>query len=942
MLDITRNNLILSMLVLSLSACDSEDLNSPEDIIDDIVTETPETTNPGSVVNLVASISTASSDNHIDLSNYKEVGIYNLPIPDSTSSNLLAEEASAVTYNKDTDTLFVLGDGSSAIVQVSKTGELIDSMSLALDASKPQGTDFYDTEGIAYIGNGEFALAEERYRQVSLFTYQADTTLGFAEVKSVKLGTTIGNVGLEGISYDTSTAAFIGVQETDPVGVFLTEIDFDNGTATNGSATTENPTNLFDPAKTGMSAINDVAALANVLPSTAPDYEQLLIVSASEGKVIKIDREGKIQSTLEIGTEQKHEGITIGTDRSIYIVNEVGGGKDQSQLYVYQPSCESPDAGNNICLTFEENVLAGSGNIIIDNAQGDKRTLSVTDAAVSIVEKVVTINLIDLVEASTYTITYDEGALKQGEDNIAAATTDALQFNSSGTLDNQGPTLVSTTPEDDSTNFSNSSITLTFDEAIIPGIGNIVISDTNGTQITIDITDAGQVNIAGKNVVITPSTILSLGASYNLQFAEGVITDLAGNAYAGITDNTSLNFDTATPSKATLLITEVNSKADGGDFFELYNFGDSSIDLTDWYYVDSSEDATTSTFPAGTIIAPGETLIALLGVDDDIEFKSVWSTDASLAIVTFPDGEKLGKGDAVLLYDNMGALAGSFNYTLEALGAVEMSVRSDAGIFEAETNHAGRTFGDSTTADGVSAVWDGISTTNPAYKAATAEDLGAVTQIDGESIATPGYVPEAPATQSVEILISEINSKSNGGDFFEIYNFGSTAVDVSGWTYDDNSATIVDGTSFSADTIIAAGARLVVNVGEDTDAFKALWNIADATNYVLLANGSGLGKGDAVVLFDAEGQFVTGLNYGTEAIDVDVTPAVQLTPAKNTAGSIPTESAHPGTAFGAGTDATSAVWDGVSTTDVRYTIAVEGVAGATLSDDNETIASPAQ
>ncbi|MDF1622548.1 MAG: hypothetical protein P1V33_03650 [Pseudohongiella nitratireducens] len=32
-----------------------------------------------------------------------------------------------------------------------------------------------------------------------------------------------------------------------------------------------------------------------------------------------------------------------------------------------------------------------------------------------------------------------------------------------------------------------------------------------------------------------------------------------------------------------------------------------------------------------------------------------------------------------------------------------------------------------------------------------------------------------------DILITEMNSKSTGGDFFELYNFGSTEIDLSDW-----------------------------------------------------------------------------------------------------------------------------------------------------------------
>jgi hypothetical protein len=103
----------------------------------------------------------------VDLSSYSLVGRYPLPEPSNTTppdgTSLLAQEASSVTYDWDTDTLFVVGDGGTSVVQVSKTGHLIDSMTLA-PGDSPQGTTFYDTEAITYVGNGQFVLGEERSR----------------------------------------------------------------------------------------------------------------------------------------------------------------------------------------------------------------------------------------------------------------------------------------------------------------------------------------------------------------------------------------------------------------------------------------------------------------------------------------------------------------------------------------------------------------------------------------------------------------------------------------------------------------------------------------------------------------------------------------------------------------------------------------------------------
>jgi uncharacterized protein YjiK len=63
----------------------------------------------------------------------------------------------------------------------------------------------------------------------------------------------VDNIGLEGLSYDplmsvAQARGFIIVKEISPLGLFQTDIDFEAGTATNGSATTENSTNLFNPA----------------------------------------------------------------------------------------------------------------------------------------------------------------------------------------------------------------------------------------------------------------------------------------------------------------------------------------------------------------------------------------------------------------------------------------------------------------------------------------------------------------------------------------------------------------------------------------------------------------------------------------------------------------------------------------------------------------------
>src|SRR5262249_48606568 len=124
-----------------------------------------------------AAVASASG---IDLSVYHRVGRFDLPSSTNTTppaNSLLADEASAVHYDPDTGTLFVMGDGATSVVQVSLTGQLIDSMTIAHGNGTGSATGFFDTEGVTYVGNGQFVMAEERDRQVDLFTYVPNTTL---------------------------------------------------------------------------------------------------------------------------------------------------------------------------------------------------------------------------------------------------------------------------------------------------------------------------------------------------------------------------------------------------------------------------------------------------------------------------------------------------------------------------------------------------------------------------------------------------------------------------------------------------------------------------------------------------------------------------------------------------------------------------------------------
>ena len=326
---------------------------------------------------LVAFFGTIENSNSqtVNLANYVRVGRYDLPEPTRTAhpvNNLLCQEASGVTYNWDTDTLFIVGDGGVSITQVSKTGQLIDTMTMA-QGSSAQVTEFYDTEGLTYIGNGQFVMSEERDRQLVKFTYAAGTTLTRANTQTVKIGTFVPNTGTEGLSYDPLTSGYIVLKEITPIGIFQTGVDFNAGTATNGSPTTENSTNLFDPALLGLSDVADVFALSN-LPSLngQPLYNNLLVLGQENAKVLNVDRSGNIINSLTIVSDtgnpldvasQQHEGLTMDRDGKLYIVSENGGGTiDYPQLWVYAASTVPNQAPTAIALSNITTAILENSN----------------------------------------------------------------------------------------------------------------------------------------------------------------------------------------------------------------------------------------------------------------------------------------------------------------------------------------------------------------------------------------------------------------------------------------------------------------------------------------------------------------------------------------------------------------------------------------------------
>lgn len=208
---------------------------------------------------------------------------------------------------------------------------------------------------------------------------------------------------------------------------------------------------------------------------------------------------------------------------------------------------------SNIEFYFDEPIMAGTGDIIISNGT-DTRTIAINDASQVTFDGysgVIIDPTEDLLPNTTYNVQIASGVITDVAGNPYAGISDDTTLNFTTIPTN--PVLMNSTPIDDATDVAaNSDITLYFNEWVMEGNGTIIISNGSDTR-AIDINDFSQVTFNGSKVIINPTEDLVSNTTYNIQMAEGVITDVAGNTYAGISDDTTLNFTTVDPMTATII-----------------------------------------------------------------------------------------------------------------------------------------------------------------------------------------------------------------------------------------------------------------------------------------------------------------------------------------------------------------------------------------------------
>jgi Lamin Tail Domain/PEP-CTERM motif len=123
-----------------------------------------------------------------------------------------------------------------------------------------------------------------------------------------------------------------------------------------------------------------------------------------------------------------------------------------------------------------------------------------------------------------------------------------------------------------------------------------------------------------------------------------------------------------------------------------------------------------------------------------------------------------------------------------------------------------------------------------------------------------------------QVRITEVAPWSSGSspilsDWFELTNFGPTAVSITGWTMDDNSNSFAVSTALTGITSIGAHESVIFTETATAAAFKSLWFGATPPAGLQVGNytGGGVGlstAGDAVNIFNATGTLIANVTFG--------------------------------------------------------------------------------
>lgn len=230
-------------------------------------------------------------------------------------------DLSGVTYNYDTDTYFVIQNNVAII------SEFTNDFKQILRRIQLKNTQDSDTEGIVYLGNGEFAISSESLNIATILTIKPKETvidlnsLANKNVQRMYLPQAKKkNKGLEGICFTKTlgvgSGAFFAVQEDKPKRLFAW-----NRPTTKNHITNANLLGLKEPInieKNYKHLLNDLSGC------TFDDFSgNLILLSHESFRAVEFNAAGTMINKLELPrAADQYEGIAIGRDNELILASE--------------------------------------------------------------------------------------------------------------------------------------------------------------------------------------------------------------------------------------------------------------------------------------------------------------------------------------------------------------------------------------------------------------------------------------------------------------------------------------------------------------------------------------------------------------------------------------------------------------------------------------------